>query len=114
MRELAGALEDASFATAIYAKGKRMLEARADAWVPRITLLAAHRIKRSEEFLPTYEGFLGWMDTQPKKDWHLTRSIAAIKTKAATFGSVPMEEGQVNTMVKVLRIILQPRVWPII
>jgi SAM-dependent methyltransferase len=70
VREIAASLQDASFASAVYAKGTRMLESRADAWVPRITLLAANRLNRAKDFLLTYQGFLSWMDTQTKKDWY--------------------------------------------
>jgi SAM-dependent methyltransferase len=70
MRDMVNALEDPSFAAAIYAKGKRILGNRADAWVPRLTLLAALKLDRVAEFMPFYQEFLGWMDTQQKKDWH--------------------------------------------
>lgn len=39
-------------------------------WVPRLALVAAHRLDRAAEFLPHYEHFLGLLDSASKGDWH--------------------------------------------
>jgi SAM-dependent methyltransferase len=70
LREIAEALSDEAVAAAVMKKGMRAYERGSGTWVPRLILLAAHRLGRHQEFLPEYQKFLEWMDTQPKKDWH--------------------------------------------
>lgn len=40
-------------------------------------LVAAKRLQRTNEFLPIYDRFLGWLDMQTKADWHKQFSDAA-------------------------------------
>jgi SAM-dependent methyltransferase len=77
LREIAAALSDAAFATQVMEQGWRAFERGSGSWVPRLILIAAHRLNRHAEFLPDYEQFLNWMDKQPKKDWHASISNIA-------------------------------------
>jgi SAM-dependent methyltransferase len=76
-REIAAALSDEAFAAEVMEQGWRAFERGSGSWVPRLILIAAYRLSRHAEFLPDYEQFLNWLDTQPKKDWHSSISNIA-------------------------------------
>lgn len=70
VREIAEALKDEAVAKAVVEDGMRAFERGTGSWVPRLILLATHRLKRHKDFFKFYQGFLEWTDAQPKKDWH--------------------------------------------
>src|SRR5580658_2980717 len=76
-REISAALSDEAFAAEVMEQGWRAFERGSGSWVPRLILIAAYRLSRHAEFLPDYEQFLNWLDTQPKKDWHSSISNIA-------------------------------------
>jgi SAM-dependent methyltransferase len=77
MHAAAKGLEDKAFAATVMEKGLSQLDKGANQWLLRLILVAASRLGRADEVLPTYEKFLGWMDLQTKRDWHKEFSDAA-------------------------------------
>jgi SAM-dependent methyltransferase len=66
----ARSLSDKTVAATVLEKGMQQLQTGGSVWLPRLILVAAQRLGRASEILPIYEGFLGWVDSQSKLDWH--------------------------------------------
>lgn len=95
LRSIAEALNDEAVAAAVLERGMLAFERGSGAWVPRMILLAAHRLNRHREFLPEYARFLEWMDTQPKKDWqgwYSDRAAANDIFEQSGFSGIPPEK----------------------
>lgn len=83
-------LDDKAVATAVLEKGMQQLQTGGSVWLPRLMLIAAQRLGRANEILPIYEGFLVWMDSQSKADWHKNFS------DNAPANDLPAQSGRLN------------------
>lgn len=70
-------LKHRAFAELVLDKGMEQLRGGGSVWLPRLILVAAQRLGRTDEFFPLYEGFLAWTDSVSKADWHAGFSDSA-------------------------------------